>query len=93
MKNLLMFSAVLFISILCFATGGPVAQIRHLYNSGNVTTSAWTKLITTSNIVSSVEIFDSSAQTLELGVGPAGSEVAFKIIFPGGNGWGNLNIP
>jgi hypothetical protein len=57
------------------------------YTSTNVTTSAYTQLVaSTNNQYSVVEIFDSSGQTLKLAVGAAGSEVDQFLIFPGGNG-------
>lgn len=52
-----------------------------------VTTGAWTQLVASlSAAVTAVEIFDSSGQVLELGVGGAGSETRTVLVFPGGNG-------
>lgn len=64
-----------------------VDSVRNDYTSTSVTTGAWVQLIaSTSGDVSSIFIFDSSGQTLELGVGAAASEVRVSIIVPGGNG-------
>jgi hypothetical protein len=61
--------------------------VRNDYSSVNVTTSAYTQLISsTSAAYSALEVFDSSGQTLKLAIGGAGSEVDQFIIFPGGNG-------
>jgi hypothetical protein len=61
--------------------------VRNDYTSTSVSTSAYTQLIaSTANTYSTVEIFDSSGQTLVLAIGGAGSEVNQFIIFPGGNG-------
>jgi len=64
-----------------------IATFRNVYSSANVTTSAWTEVISAMPSDSSeLEIFDSSGQTLEVGFGPVGSEVIKIYIFPGGNG-------
>lgn len=71
-----------------------VTQVRTVYSSTNVTTGAWVQLVASlSSYVSELEIFDSSGQTLKIGVGGAGSEVTKLIILPGGNGRVSLNIP
>lgn len=58
--------------------------VRHDY-AVNVTTGAWVEIIAvTAAIINAVMIFDSSGQTLELGVGGAGSEVRTLLIPPGG---------
>lgn len=72
----------------------PVAQITNNYSSVNVTTSAWTQLVaSTSQSIKKLEIFDSSGQTLQIGVGAAGSEVSQIYIIPGGNGVISIGIP
>lgn len=71
-----------------------VAQVRLLYSSTNVTTGAWVELVASiSGSCSQITVFDSSGQTMELGVGPAGSEVIQFLVFPGGNGTQDLFIP
>lgn len=68
--------------------------IRLSYTSTNVTTAAYTQLIaSTSAAYNTVEIFDSSGQTLKLAIGGAGSEVDQFIIFPGGNGRLPFTVP
>lgn len=77
-------------------TGGKskVNQIYNDYTSTNVTTSAYVQLLaTTSATTNLVEVFDSSGQTMILGVGAAGSEVVQFYIIPGGNGKVPLAIP
>lgn len=64
-----------------------VQSIRNAYASVNVTTAAWVQLDSALDAnCTEMEIFDSSGQTLQLGIGPAGSEVAIHTIVPGGNG-------
>lgn len=65
-----------------------VTRFRNDYSSVNVTTGAFVSLGTVSAAVSEIEIFDSSGQTLEIGVDPAGGTafVSKSYIFPGGNG-------
>jgi len=71
-----------------------LSRVRNVYSSVNVTTGAWVQLIaSTTGITKRLEIFDSSGQTLELGVGAPASEVAKTYIIPGGNGMTNLVIP
>lgn len=70
------------------------APVVNSYSSTNVTTSAYTQLVaSTSNAVNSVEVFDSSGQSLYFAVGASGSEVNQFVIFPGGNGKVSLSIP
>lgn len=63
-------------------------KIRLEYSTTNVTTTAWVELLLSvgSDNISEIEIFDSSGETLELGVGPSGSEVSQIYVVPGGNG-------
>jgi hypothetical protein len=89
------------------SSGGsiPTAQVgktvvdfnRLVYASsgdGLVTTTAWTQLIASMPAaVTEMEIFDSSGQTLQLGFGEAGQEVAQMLVLPGGNGRVPLSIP
>jgi hypothetical protein len=68
--------------------------VRNDYSSVNVTTGAWVQLIaSTASAVNQIFVFDSSGQTMELGVGPAASEARVSIIVPGGNGDIPLAIP
>lgn len=63
-----------------------VTTVRRTYTVP-VDTVNWTELIaSTPADITAVEIFDSSGQTLELGVGPAAGEVRKFLVFPGGNG-------
>ena len=68
--------------------GIPVQTLRNDYSSTNVNTSAWVELdASIDKNVTSIEIFDSSGETLKLSVGPAsGAEVDTMHIVPGGNG-------
>lgn len=63
-------------------------RVRLVYSTTNVTTGAWVQLLSTVGAaeIMEIEIFDSSGETLELGVGAAGSEVANVYVIPGGNG-------
>lgn len=65
----------------------PIARIRLSYSGTNVTTSAWVQLIASfSGNATKMEIFDSSGQTMELGIGASGSEASIPFyILPGGN--------
>lgn len=64
----------------------PVQKIRYDYTV-NVTTGAWVQLDSALNAdCAFIEIFDSSGQTMELGIGASGAEAALPFyIFPGGN--------
>lgn len=68
--------------------GVPVQTLRNAYASVNVNTSAWVELdASIDKDVTTMEIFDSSGETLKLSIGPAsGSEVDTIHIMPGGNG-------
>ena len=72
----------------------PFIASRLLY-TGQVTTSVWTQVLAgVPYTISKISIFDSSGQTLKLGIGAAGSETDMHVIvFPGGNGNVNVNIP
>lgn len=69
-------------------TLSPKNKIRLVYSSTNVTTGAWVELLSSvgASEIKEIEIFDSSNETLELGLGAAGSEVSQVYVFPGGNG-------
>ena len=71
-----------------------VGSARHDYSGGNVTTGAWTQLIASlASAVNGIMLFDSSGQTLELGVGAPASEARVLLIPPGGlNGFIPLRI-
>lgn len=59
---------------------------RLVYSSTNVTTGAWVELdSSTAGDFNCLTIFDSSGQTLELGVGAAAAESRVMIIPPGGH--------
>lgn len=67
---------------------------RNVYSVTNVTTGAWVQLIaSTAAAATEIQLFDSSGQTLELGIGGSGSESRVLIISPGGNGAVPLAIP
>lgn len=67
---------------------------RNSYSSTNVTTSAYVEMISSLSVnASGIFIFDSSGQTLLLGVGSAGNEVVYTLVEPGGNGFVPLFIP
>lgn len=68
---------------------------RNDYSSTGVTTGAWVQLIAaTAAVINALLIFDSSGQTMELGVGAAGFETRVMIVPPGGiSGPVPLNIP
>lgn len=64
-----------------------VTTVRNDYSSTNVTTGAWVQLVASlASAVNMIEIFDSSGQTLELGIGAPASETRLILVFPGGNG-------
>jgi hypothetical protein len=72
----------------------PAELIRNDYTVTPVTTAAWVELDasmmtgikkTRGDHIGFVRIFDSSGQTLELGIGAAGSEARILLIEPGGN--------
>ncbi len=67
-------------------TGGAYADsVRNVYSSTNVTTGAWVQLIaSTAAVINCITLFDSSGQTLKLGLGAALSETITLIIPPGG---------
>ncbi|MHA2064101.1 MAG: hypothetical protein ACXABY_06945 [Candidatus Thorarchaeota archaeon] len=80
----------------------PAESIRNDYTGVNVTTGAWVELDasmmtgikkTRGDHIGLVQIFDSSGQTMELGIGAAGSEARILLIEPGGNGKVPIFIP
>jgi hypothetical protein len=61
--------------------------VRNEYGVTPVTTGAWVTLVASlASAIKALEIFDSSGQTLEIGIGGIGSEVRQLLVFPGGNG-------
>lgn len=72
-----------------------VDSVRNDYSSTNVTTGAWVELIaSTAGAIAHLQIFDSSGQTMELGIGAAASETRILIIPPGGlSSTYDINIP
>ena len=76
-------SALLFFLPLTVCAGQFTARL--LYSVTNVTTSAYVQLVASAPYTCNrVVIFDSSGQTLFLGIGSSGSEIAKIIIPPGG---------
>lgn len=71
----------------------PIQLARNVYSTTNVTTTAYVSLITTSSAINSIDIFDSSGQTLVLSTGASGSQVDKMYIVPGGNGRVDISIP
>lgn len=68
--------------------------LYHDYVATPVTTLAWQELDPgIGNDVAKMEIFDSSGELLELGLGAAGAEARHIFIMPGGNGPTIVNIP
>lgn len=68
--------------------------MRHDYSSTNVTTSAYVELDAALDAdTKSVDIFDSSGETMILAYGPAGGEEDLMYIMPGGNGRADILIP
>jgi len=64
-----------------------VTTVRNAYASVSVTTGTWVQLVaSTGAAVTEMEIFDSSGQTLEIGIGAAASESRLVLLPPGGNG-------
>lgn len=69
-------------------------SVRLNYVLSPVTTGAWVQLIaSTSAAASEISVFDSSGQTMELGIGGSGSESRISLIFPGGQGTIPISIP
>lgn len=77
------------------SAGTFIASARVVYSSTNVTTSAYTTLISsTTAAIDAVDDFDSSGQTLRLGWGAScGAIVDGPLIYPGGFGLRALSIP
>lgn len=63
-------------------------RVRNDASSTNITTSAWVELVdaTTSERSEWMEVYNSTGEILEFGVGASGSEVSQFYIMPGGNG-------
>ena len=82
---------------LATSIGGKSVSNPPIYNqylSSPVTTSAYVQLVaSTASVSNMIEIFDSSGQSMILGVGAAGSEVIQLYTLPGGNGQVPLLIP
>lgn len=71
-----------------------VTTVRNVYSLTNVTTGAWVELVSsTPSDINRLEIFDSSGQTMEIGIGALSSETRLLLVFPGGNGTVYVNIP
>lgn len=69
-------------------------SIRNDYTGTSVTTGTWVQLVaSTSAAATELSIFDSSGQTLEIGLGASASEVHLFYITPGGNGHTPIAIP
>lgn len=68
--------------------------VRNDYSSVNVTTAAYVQLVaSTAATYKRLSIFDSSGQTLKIALGAAASEADLFLVFPGGNGDIDVNIP
>ena len=69
------------------------APVYNAYSSTNITTTAYTQLIaSTSNVINTLHIFDSSGQAMILATGASGSEVVQLYVPPGGDTF-TLTIP
>jgi len=69
---------------LAFALDSGISN-RIVYASTPVTTASWVEVIhSLTNPVGRITVFDSSGQTLQLGLGTSGNEVQMLIIPPGG---------
>lgn len=79
-----------------FAQVGTVISntpIQNVYSSTNITTTAYVQLVaSTSNVINTLHIFDSSGQAMILGIGASGSEVTTLYVPPGGDTY-TLTIP
>jgi hypothetical protein len=74
-------------------TASANAPVYNVYSSTNITTSAYVQLVaSTSNVVNTVHIFDSSGQAMIFAVGGSGSEVIQVYVPPGGDTF-TLHIP
>jgi len=64
------------------------------YSVTNVTTGAYEQIIASVPATANkMEIFDSSGQTLKIAFGAAAAEVDQFLVFPGGNGPIDINVP
>ncbi len=64
-----------------------ITTVRNLYTSQLVTTGSWVPLVASlSSHITEIEVFDSSGQTMELGLGASTAEVRLLLLPPGGNG-------
>jgi hypothetical protein len=71
-----------------------VNSVRHEYGTTAVTTAAWVELIAaTAGVVNLIQVFDSSGNLMELGVGAAAAESRIALVFPGGLPPTELAIP
>jgi len=62
-----------------------INRANYAYSSGNVTTAAYTTLVaSTSGIINTITVFESSGQGMILATGAAASEVDLLLIPPGG---------
>lgn len=93
MKKILFLISILFSSYVGGANLNRLAQSRLDYSSTSVTTGAWVEIVSSlGGVASAIEIFDSSGQTMQLGVGASGKEVVLLTIMPGGNGFLNFQV-
>lgn len=78
------------------AIGGTVianSPIQNVYSSTNITTAAYVQLVaSTTNVINTLHVFDSSGQAMTLGIGASGSEVTTLYVPPGGDTY-TLHIP
>lgn len=98
MKNKFLLLIALLLPLNLFAgssytTRYPAAKYTIAYSSNNVSTSAWTQIASSlPQPITHLEIFDSSGQILQIGVGASGSESGIFYVMPGGNGPMDINI-
>jgi len=70
-----------------------IGVLRNDYSVTPVTTAAYVELVaSTSDVINSIMVFDSSGETLVIAVGAAASEVDQFIVPPGGSGQIDLYI-
>jgi hypothetical protein len=63
-----------------------VGRIKHGYEASPVTSGGWVELVAAlESDVRALEIFDSSGEVMDIGMGPAGSEVVLFQVPRGGN--------
>lgn len=90
MKKLLIVLSLVFIKNIYAQTQPFIFSIfdRIVYSSTNVGTSSWVEVSSaTPFVVKTITIFDSSGQTMEVGTGSSGHEVAQFLVGAGGGAY------